>query len=118
MRSEYRENRSCMTRNDVSHAGHRVIIGPLSAMNRFAAAIIGGYLFAYGFTALATLAGFRVGLPYSEAQVLAWMLGAFVYLGAILWGFVPRSTMQAWFGLAGSGAAMGAAAWILSRWAA
>ncbi|MCW2363127.1 MULTISPECIES: hypothetical protein [Sphingobium] len=83
--------------------------------NRFAAAILGGYLFAYGFTALATFIGFGLGLPFSEAQVLAWMLGALVYLGAMLWGFVPRTAATAWAVLAGGGAAMGSAAWALSR---
>lgn len=91
---------------------------PLLVANRFAAAIIGGYLFAYGFTALATLAGFAAGLRWFEAQALAWMTGALVYLGAILWGFVPRGTARAWAVLAGGGAAMSAAAWALSRWAA
>ncbi len=94
------------------------VVQPLAAANRFAAAIIGGYLFAYGFTALATLMGFGLGLPYSEAQVLAWMLGALVYLGAMLWGFVPRTAALAWAVLAGGGAVMGAAAWALSRLAA
>jgi len=89
----------------------------LSAINRFSAAIIGGYLFAYGFTALATLAGFGAGLPFSEAQALAWMTGALVYLGAILWGYVPRTTTRAWLVLAGGGVAMGGAAYALSRWA-
>lgn len=88
---------------------------PLVAANRFCAAIFGGYLFAYGFTALATLTGFGVGLAYSEAQVLAWMLGALIYLGAMLWGFVPRTATTAWAVLAGGGAVMGAAAWALSR---
>jgi len=97
--------------------GARPAVRPLRAANRFAAAIVGGYLFAYGFTALATFTGFDAGLPFSEAQVLAWMLGALVYLGAILWGFVPRTTTKAWTVLAGGGAAMGVAAWLLSRWA-
>lgn len=96
--------------------GLRAVVRPLLATSRFAAAILGGYLFAYGFTALATLTGFALGLPYSDSQVLAWMLGAFVYLGAILWGFVPRNVTWAWIVLAGGGAAMGAAAWTLSRW--
>lgn len=87
----------------------------LVGANRFAAAIVGGYLFAYGFTALTTLIGFGAGLDFSESQVLAWMLGALVYLGAMLWGFVPRTAVTAWTVLAGGGAAMGAAAWALSR---
>ena len=93
-------------------------IRPWLAANHFAAAIIGGYLFAYGFTALATLAGFAAGLPFSEAQSLAWMLGALVYLGAMLWGFALQGPVRIWLGLAGGGAAMGAAAWLLSRYAA
>lgn len=95
---------------------HQAIV-PLSNLNRFLAAIVGGYLFAYGFTALATLTGFGAGLPFSEAQALAWMAGALVYLGAMLWGFVPRSTTRAWLVLAGGGAAMGTVAYAASRWA-
>ena len=102
------------TRKSAAKPGLPVAL-PFAAANRFAAAIIGGYLFAYGFTALATLIGFGMGLAFSEAQVLAWMLGALVYLGAMLWGFVPRTTMTAWGVLAGGGAVMGAAAWALSR---
>lgn len=86
----------------------------LSGVNRFAASLIGGYLFTYGFTALATLAGFGAGLPFSEARALAWMLGALVYLGAILWAFVPPTAMRAWLVLAGGGAVMGAMACALS----
>lgn len=86
--------------------------------SRFAASIVGGYLFTYGFAALATLIGFELGLRWSESQVLAWMLGALVYLGAILWAFVPRSTAVAWSVLGGGGAAMSAVAWALSRWLA
>lgn len=95
----------------------RPALRSLSTISRFSAAILGGYLFAYGFTALATLVGFGAGLPFSQAQVLAWMTGALVYLGAILWGFVPRTATRAWLVLAGGGAAMGGAAWALSRWA-
>ena len=93
----------------------RAKAGPMLVASRFAAAIVGGYLFAYGFTALATLIGFGMSLAFSEAQVLAWMLGALVYLGAMLWGFVPRTTITAWGVLAGGGAVMGVAAWALSR---
>lgn len=98
--------------------GSGAAVRALLATSRFAASIVGGYLFTYGFAALATLIGFALGLRWSEAQVLAWMLGALVYLGAILWAFVPRSTSVAWAVLGGGGAAMSAAAWALSRWAA
>lgn len=84
-------------------------------VNRFAAALIGGYVFAYGFTALSALGAFRAGLPFFQAQTLAWMLGLVVYLGALLWGFTPRSGWRAWLVLGGGGAAMATAAWHLSR---
>ena len=106
-----------MTRHSATRPSQQAA-RPLAAANRFAAAILGGYLFAYGFTAFATFIGFRLGLPFSEAQVLAWMLGPLVYLAAMLWGFVPRTVMMAWAVLAGGGTAMGAAAWALSRLAA
>lgn len=94
------------------HAASRSLL----AVNRFAAAIVGGYVFAYGYTALTTLTGFGLGLPLSDAQSLAWMTGALIYLGAILWAFVPRRTAWAWAVLGGGGVAIGAAAWALSRW--
>jgi hypothetical protein len=94
------------------HGGRHALL----AANRFAAAIIGGYIFAYGFTAFATLSGFGLGLPLSDAQSLAWMTGTLVYLGAIVWAFVPRSTGFAWIVLGGGGVALGATAWLLSRW--
>lgn len=92
------------------------LTGPLTTASRFAAAILGGYGFAYGFTALATLGGHRAGLTFSDGQTLAWMVGMLVYLGAILWGFAARSLVWAWVWLAGGGALMGATAFALSRW--
>lgn len=91
---------------------------PLLAVNHFAAAILGGYFFAYGFTALITFAGFAAGLPFSEAQSLAWMLGGLAYLGALMWGFTLQGPLRIWIVLTGGGASMGAAAWLLSRYAA
>ena len=97
-------------------SGRHTASRSLLAANRFAAAIVGGYAFAYGYTALTTLAGFSLGLPLFDAQSFAWMTGALIYLGAILWAFVPRRTAWAWAVLGGGGVAMGAAAWALSRW--
>lgn len=105
-----------VTIGNTGKSGRQNVIRPFLAINRFVAAIVGGYLFTYGYTALATLIGFGAGLPFSEAQVLAWMTGALVYLGVILWAFVPRTSTQAWLVLAGGGAAMCVTAWIMSRW--
>lgn len=87
----------------------------LSAANRFAAAILGGYAFAFGFVAICSLAGFSAGLRFSESETLARMMGIVVYLVSLLWAFTPRSNTFVWTVLGGGGVAMGAAAWGLSR---
>lgn len=92
-----------------------IVARRVGAASRFAAAILGGYAFAFGFVALCSLAGFAAGLRFSEAQTLAWMLGVLVYLIALLWAFTPRSSARVWFVLGGGGLAMSGAAWALSR---
>lgn len=89
--------------------------GRFGVANRFAAAIFGGYAFAFGFVAIASLAGFVAGLRFSDSQTLAWMLGVIVYLLALLWAFTPRSTAFVWAVLGGGGFVMGALAWTFSR---
>jgi len=88
---------------------------PLVVGNRFAAAIVGGYIFAYGFVGLATIIGFGLGLRFFDAADLARMLGFLLYLVVLLWGFVPRSGLTVWAVLGGGGGVMAALAWGLSR---
>lgn len=76
---------------------------------------MGGYVFTYGFVALATLLGFWLGLYFAESESLAYMLAFIVYLVAILWGFAARGVARVWLVLAGGGIAMSFAAWALSR---
>lgn len=90
-------------------------VGGLPIANRFAAAILGGYAFTYGFVALLTLISFANGLRFFEAQALAWMLSFLTYLGALLYGFTAGSTVRVWLLLGGGGGAMGLASWLLSR---
>lgn len=87
----------------------------LKAIDRFAAAILGGFVFAYGFVALATFGGFALGLPFFEAWALTMMLAIVVYLAALLWGFAARRTAIVWAVLGGGGGAMAAAAWALAK---
>lgn len=87
----------------------------LNIASRFAGALVGGYVFAFGFVAVCSLAGFGAGLGFSESQTLAWMLGFLVYLAAMLWAFTPRSNVTVWAVLGGGGVVMSAAAWRLSR---
>ncbi len=101
-----------------SRAAPETARGMLTTASRFAAALLGGYLFAYGLTALATFGGYRAGLDFTDAKTLAWMLAILAYLGSIVWGFAARSLVMAWVSLAGGGAVMSLAAWTLSRWLA
>lgn len=87
----------------------------LPVIGRFVAAIGAGYVFAYGFVAAATLAGFALGVPYFEAQELAWLLCFFVYLSALVWAFTERSLVRVWLVLGGGGLALCGSAWMLSR---
>lgn len=87
----------------------------LPVIGRFAGAILGGYVFTFGFVALTTLASHALGLRYFVAQTLAWLLCFLVYLATILWGFSERSLVRVWLVLAGGGLALSAAAWLLSR---
>lgn len=94
--------------------GRRGMVSGLATANRFAAAIIGGFVFSYGFVALATLVGFALGLPFFEAWSLTMMLAIVVYLGALIWSFAARNIWLVWGGLAGGGCLMAAAAWALA----
>jgi hypothetical protein len=87
----------------------------LEIFSRWTATVMGGFIFAYGFVALATVLSFTFGLRFSEAWTLSNMLAFVVYLGALLWGFTVRRTPWVWLVLGGGGAAMSAAAWALSR---
>lgn len=67
-------------------------------MNRIAAAIVGGYLFASsGGALLSALNG-----PGSDAMLGGALLGLALYAPAIIWAFATRSAMRAWVGLLGA----------------
>ena len=75
-------------------------------VSRIAAAVLVGYVFAWGGSALgaALLAGF--GVARSEAVLAFSMLGFVIYLVAALWAFAARRVWMAWLALAGGGAVM------------
>lgn len=67
-------------------------------MNRIAAAIVGGYLFASsGGALLSALNG-----PGSAAMLGGALLGLALYAPAIIWAFATRSAARAWAGLLGA----------------
>lgn len=87
----------------------------LPVTSRIAAAVLGGYLFTWGFTALVVAANLASGGDYDEGLLLAYLLAFLVYLGAFLWAFAARRVALVWLVLAGGGAAMTAAASLLAQ---
>lgn len=87
----------------------------LHIASRIAASLLGGYAFVWGFVSLGITLLVAVGMPYQEAQTLLFLLAFLVFLGLFCWAWSAASATRVWLVLAGGGAAMTAAAWLLSR---
>ena len=94
----------------MAHASNRLLI-----TSRVAAGLLGGYVFVWGFTTLLIALALAAGTDYGEAEQLAYLLAFLVFLGAFLWAFASPRLLRVWLVLAGGGAAMTAAAWLLTR---
>jgi hypothetical protein len=86
---------------------------PAQIALRIAAAVLGGYAFCWGFTALAIAGLYALGMALRDAEQLASMLALLLYLVAFLWSFAARSALRVWAVLAGGGASMAVAASLL-----
>jgi len=82
---------------------------------RVAAALLGGYAFAWGFIALGTAALFAAGMPFHDAEFLSSMLGILAYLAVFLWVFAVPGLRRAGAVLVGAGAAMAGLASLLQH---
>jgi hypothetical protein len=82
---------------------------------RLAASLIGSYAFVWGFVSLASALGLRVGLAYDDALQLACWLGLLVFVASLCGAFAAASLQRVWAVLAGGGALMSGAAWLLLR---
>lgn len=74
--------------------------------SRIAAAILGGYVFTWGFIALGVALLFAAGMEFHDAEHLGFIIGFLVYLMVFLWAFASRSVARAWLLLAGGGILM------------
>jgi hypothetical protein len=83
--------------------------------SRVAASLLGSYAFVWGFSTLGIVLGLALGMPYGQAQTLLYLLAFLVFLVCFCWAFVARSSARVWAVLAGGGALMTGAAWLLSR---
>jgi hypothetical protein len=82
---------------------------------RIAAGMLGGYAFTWGFIALAITSLFAARLDFHDAETLGTILGFIVFLVVFLWAFAARSVLRVWLVLAGGGALMAGAAWLVQR---
>lgn len=86
-----------------------------SVLSRIAASLLGGYAFIWGFVTLGIALLVAAGMPYDEAQTLLFLLAFLVFLVCFCWTFAASSVARVWAVLAGGGAAMTGAAWLISR---
>jgi len=84
-------------------------------VSRVAASLMGGYVFTWGFVVLAIALLIAAGASYHLAETLAYLLAFLVFLTAFCWAFAAARVTRVWGVLAGGGAAMTAAAWLLTR---
>jgi hypothetical protein len=87
----------------------------LSTVSRIAASLLGGWAFTWGFVALGIASLVAAGMPYGDAKTLMYLLAFLVFLGLFLYAFAAASVLRVWLVLAGGGAAMAGAAWLLVR---
>lgn len=83
--------------------------------SRIAAGMLGGYAFTWGFIALLIGLLFAAKMEFHDAEALGYILGFIVFLGVFLWAFSARSLARVWLVLAGGGASMSGAAWLVQR---
>ncbi len=89
---------------------------PLSAFHitsRIAASLLGGYLFVWGFVTLGITLQLHAGVSWADARTAVFLLAFLVYLAVFCWAFAAASLARVWAALAGGGALMTAAAWLL-----
>jgi len=80
----------------------------LHRASRIAAAILGGYGFAWGIVAAGASLMFAAGMDFHDAEFLASLLGVLAFLLVFLWAFAARRLWLVWTVLAGGGALLAA----------
>ena len=82
--------------------------------SRIAAAILGGYLFVWGFTTFGIALGLAIGSTYGDAQTTMYLLAFIVFLIAFIWAFTSARLWRIWAVLAGGGSLMTGSAWLIT----
>lgn len=79
-----------------------------SLAGRVAAAVVGGYGFAWGLVAAATGLCVAAGMGFHDAEFLSSLFGVLAYLCALLWAIAARRLWPVWAVLAAGGAVLAA----------
>lgn len=82
---------------------------------RTTAAILGGWLFSWGFVACSTAALVGLGAEFHDAETALLMLGLLLFLGVFLWAFAARSVWRVCAVVVGGAVCFNTAAWLLQR---
>lgn len=90
-------------------------VSRLNIVSRIAAGVLGGYAFTWGFIALAIGLLFAARMEFHDAEALGYIVGFIVFLVAFVWAFAVASVKRVWLVLAGGGAVMTGAAWLVQR---
>ena len=90
-------------------------LGPLHVVSRVAASLLGGYAFVFGFTTLGVAVGVALGMDYHDAEALLFLLAFLVFLLCFFWAFAARRLSRVWAVLAGGGALLTVAGWLVTR---
>lgn len=89
--------------------------GPAQIVSRIVAGLGGGWAFTWGIVTLGIGLQVAAGVAYDDARTLMYLLAFLVLLGSFLWAIAAKSVVRVWAVLAGGGAVMTGAAWLLTR---
>ena len=87
--------------------------GAAHVASRVAASLLGGYAFVWGFVTLGIALLLASGVDYDDARTFCNLLAFLVFLVCFCWAFAAASLARVWGVLAGGGALMTGAAWLL-----
>jgi len=87
----------------------------LHITSRVAASLLGSYAFVWGFVSLVSASSLWAGVPYDDAMQLSSWLGMLLFVASVCGAFTVTSLARVWAVLAGGGALMTGAAWLLLR---
>lgn len=82
----------------------------VQVVSRVLAAVVGGYAFCWGLSALGVAGLYGAGMDFHDAEHLSAMLAFLAYLAVFLWAIAARSLVRVWAVLLAGGAAMAGAA--------